>query len=85
MRSFFLACFTQAFVQKNLGMGNLYQDWGEGDTEVLSSEEGNIHPEKVEIQLPEIENDQKKADQILIEMEKSYLKLEKILNVFNRM
>jgi len=66
-------------------MGNLYQDWGEGDTEVLSSEEGNINPEKMEIQLPEIENDQKKADQILIEMEKSYLKLEKILNVFNRM
>jgi len=66
-------------------MGNLYQDWEEGDTEVLLSEEVNIHPEKVEIRLPEIENDQKKADQILIEMEKSYLKLEKILNVFNRM
>ena len=66
-------------------MGNLYDDWEEGDTEVLLSEEVNIHPEKVEIRLPEIENDQKKADQILIEMEKSYLKLEKILNVFNRM
>lgn len=72
-------------MQKNLGMGNLYDDWEEGDTEVLLSEEVNIHPEKVEIRLPEIENDQKKADQILIEMEKSYLKLEKILNVFNRM
>ena len=50
-------------------MGNLYDDWEEGDTEVLLSEEVNIHPEKVEIRLPEIENDQKKADQILIEME----------------
>jgi hypothetical protein len=66
-------------------MGNLYDDWGEGEIEVLSSEEENIHPEKERVQIPPNENDQKKADQILIEMEKSYLKLEKILNVFNRM
>ena len=66
-------------------MGNSLENLSEGEVDVLRNEVENFYEEKAEQQIKQKQNFEEKADRILDEMEESYLKLEKILKVFNRM
>ena len=66
-------------------MGNSLENLSEGEVVVLPNEVENFYEEKAEQQIKQKQKFEEKADRILDEMEQSYLKLEKILKVFNRM
>ena len=76
--------YTSVCVKEN-NMGNSLENLSEGEVDVLPNEVENFYEEKAEQQIKQKQKFEEKADRILDEMEESYLKLEKILKVFNRM
>ena len=66
-------------------MGNLYEEWGNQETQVDTEEEIPLYSEPDRSFLSNKEIIEKKTNFILKEMEDSYQRLERVLKIFNRM
>ena len=66
-------------------MGNLYEEWGNQETQVDTEEEIPLYSEPDRSFLSNKEILEKKTNFILKEMEDSYQRLERVLKIFNRM
>ena len=66
-------------------MGNSFEGWGNEENQVGVDEEISIFTEAEICSIQNKDLMEKKAENILIEIENSYQRLEKVLKVFNRM
>jgi hypothetical protein len=66
-------------------MGNSFEGWGNEENQVGLDEELSVFTESEICSIQNKDLMEEKAENILIEMENSYQRLEKVLKVFNRM
>ena len=66
-------------------MGNSFEGWGNEENQVGLDEELSVFTESEICYIQNKDLMEEKAENILIEMENSYQRLEKVLKVFNRM
>ncbi len=66
-------------------MGNSLEDWGSQEIESKTEEDEDFKEEKISRFIHLKEKDEVRVNRILQDMENSYQRLERVLNIFNRM